>query len=500
VRRRTTHVDRRTWWAAFGIVLMGLLLWSVALPLLASPDEPSHVIKAAAVARGELMAPPGDGGSQAATQVTVPAGLNERARVPCFARTRQSAGCQHLRPADGHLESAKTLAGRYPPLYYALVGPGSWLAPGPWGMRLMRLLSAVVSSAFLASAFVSCLKWRSGLGPTGLVVAVTPTAVFLAGTVNPNGLELTAAVCLWTSGLALLDDPAVASSRLVARIGASAGTFVLVRGLSPLLLALTAAVLLLCSAPRALRPLLARRDVRTTVGLVFVASLLAVAFIRTAGTLSLAPLHAIQGLTMADAVARSFALTPFRFQQMIAYLGWLDTLPPPLTTYLWYFGLGLLLTLALATARTRHRWALAVAVAVTVALPLLEAPQAASLGFVWQGRYTLPFAVGVPLVAAWACRLPAAADGDPSFPRALERWTVGLLLVGHLLVFVWTLRRFAVGLDGSFTQLINPTWHPPLPPLLLVLAYGLTLTATGVLLARASRTSSVLRDRAATGV
>ncbi len=52
---------------------------------------------------------------------------------------------------------------------------------------------------------MSVVVWSKGrLLLVGVLVAATPTTIFLASVINPNGLEITAALCLWCSGLILV--------------------------------------------------------------------------------------------------------------------------------------------------------------------------------------------------------------------------------------------------------------------------------------------------------
>ena len=63
---------RRVFWLAFTLLMVVTAAWSLASPIAAGPDENAHVIKAAAVVRGDLRGTPspvdpGEG------RVTVPA-------------------------------------------------------------------------------------------------------------------------------------------------------------------------------------------------------------------------------------------------------------------------------------------------------------------------------------------------------------------------------------------------------------------------------------------
>ena len=100
-----------------------------------------------------------------------------------------------------------------------------------------------------------------------------------------------------------------------------------------------------------------------------------------------------------------------RLQQMIGVFGWLDTNSPGFTLFLWIVALGSVLTLALLVGPRRLVVATTAILVLTVLLPIaLEVPSVCAAGYFWQGRYTLPLAVGVPVLAGIAAA-SGAADG-----------------------------------------------------------------------------------------
>ena len=92
----------------------------------------------------------------------------------------------------------------------------------------------------------------------------------MCSVVNPNGLEIAAAITLWYAGAVLalerLENP---PTRLVAVIAGSATVLVSTRGLSPLLAFLIFATLIALAGPRAVVSLYRRRrDVRWAMAVV----------------------------------------------------------------------------------------------------------------------------------------------------------------------------------------------------------------------------------------
>ncbi|MCW2817373.1 MAG: putative rane protein [Marmoricola sp.] len=462
--RRSEPTERTLWWTAFAGFAFVIVLWSFSMPLFASPDENAHVIKAAAVGRGELLGRDTyNAAGDTLTHVRVPA--PQVSRIPCFAHSSfTTADCQKDRHRPQRLRDATTLAGHYQPAYYAVVGLGSVADPGRSGVYLMRVISGALNAALLASALLSVRRWRSGLGGLGLAVAVTPMTLFLSAGVNPSGVEITAAIGAWAALLALLADPVGASTRLVARLGVAASMLVLTRSLSPLWLAVLVVVCCLPTGFRPLRAALSRRDVQVCAAVSFVSTACAAGWITLAGGLTLRPNRGNVPLPFGEAFGSSIDRLPYRAHQMVGVFGWIDTWPLPITFRFWTWALLLLLLLCLVTARPLAIATLVALVAVVVVLPsIIEASQQQTLGFVWQGRYTLPIAVGVPLLAARFAR------PDRRWFPARARWVVAtvvvlILMSAHVVAFVWDMRRYTVGAGGG-TGLSGPLkWYPPLLP------------------------------------
>ena len=129
-KRSSVPADRRTArraspWLVFvpALLLLSFVAaaWSLATPISGGPDEPSHIIKAASVARGEF-----DGASAAdgLQVVHVPAYAAYTWAQTCFAyQVNVVPTCAAPLAGDpGKIVAAETSAGRYNPTYYALVG------------------------------------------------------------------------------------------------------------------------------------------------------------------------------------------------------------------------------------------------------------------------------------------------------------------------------------------------------------------------------------------
>ncbi|MHB1989125.1 MAG: DUF2142 domain-containing protein [Acidimicrobiales bacterium] len=453
------------------LFFVALGTWSLATPLFGVPDEPVHEIKAVAVVRGELVGTPKGGPRSPNVLVTVPRLYAVAGTIPgCFAfKLTVPASCAKVPSGGAAPMNVVIYNGRYPPLYYALVGLPSLATVSVTGVYLMRLLSALLSATFLALAAMSIVRWsRSRVLLAGLALALTPTLLFLGGSINPSSLEISAAVCLWCSALLLVlecsEDPPPA---LVGIVGLAGSVTVLVRGLSPLWVGMIG-LFVLALGPREVRALIGRRSVRLAAGCIVVCSGLATAWIVTQHSLDILssglgpPAHTSEvGILLAV-----FGRTPQFLAEMIGQFGWVNT-PSPMYTYVtWYLGLGIVAGAAILFARGRQ---LAVLFGVTLAaiiVPvLISSSQVHQSGFVWQGKDTLPFAIGIPLVAA---AIVAQSRKDlVRVPRL-----VGIIAAGtataELAAFAEALRRNAVGLPGPLDYLRGP-WHPPLGALSLTL-------------------------------
>jgi hypothetical protein len=105
---------------------------------------------------------------------------------------------------------------------------------------------------------------------------------------------------------------------------------------------------------------------------------------------------------------------------------------------------------------------------------VLEFIEARKFGFGWQGRYTLPLAVGLPILCGFA--LAQDADRIPRRGRIVLVLGIGFV-VAHFLAFWQNLRRYTVGDDGSLLFWRDADWSPPFPSLFLLTAYLLLLVA-----------------------
>jgi hypothetical protein len=145
-------------------------------------------------------------------------------------------------------------------------------------------------------------------------------------------------------------------------------------------------------------------------------------------------------------------------EELVGIFGSHEVLAPLPTYVLWWAAGGAVALLAILRGARRDAITLAGVGAVCVLAPIaLQFLHARDLGIVWQGRYMLPVAVGIPLLAAV---ILGARDARPGVPRWLAPAVFVALPVASFLAFAEALRRYAVGVDGPIAYL-DPKWQPP---------------------------------------
>ena len=515
---RSAHRGTSIFLLSFVVFFGASAIWAAATPLLAAPDEPSQIVKAVAVAYGRWTAVcyvvPGNSCTQNDTSalgfealptfydlVRSPDTTDKAHSQICFKQKSSGIGvipasCArslNRRPdaADikgGYELYSSTYQARYPPLYYAIVGLPSHLGGSTIDLYLMRLVSAALASIFLALALTTARVYsRNRLLVVGLIVATTPMVLFLAGVVNPSGLEIACGVSLFSAGAVLVTERLHDAPRgLLAVLVVSASTLELVRSLSPLWVALSAISLVGFGRAPALRRFL-RRPRALLGGLVVVVfGVAAVIWIVTvhatlvysAGNTGLAP-----GTSEATILRTSFLHNSFYLPDMVGIFGWFDTRAPLFTYLVWYvLALGLLAIGVAIGGRLRGSVLVAMSIAVLVVPVLISSSQARQHGYVWSGRDTLPFAVGLPILAAAAAGERLALWLGPSGVRRVVLGVSLLAGIAQFGAFYEALRRYAVGTAGPiFGFIAHPLWRPAIgivPALLLelfalVALYGL---------------------------
>ncbi|HSB85328.1 MAG TPA: DUF2142 domain-containing protein, partial [Ilumatobacteraceae bacterium] len=314
--------------------------WAIAVARYGGPDEPAHVIRAAAAAHGDLLGKPVEGFEPGYRQVTVAAPL-ATGDPACFRHSASStAECAVVTNEPGDRDVA-TSAGSAPPWYYVVVGTVARMFSSGRTVLAQRMAAVVLCSLILGYALTRGL--RSGAG-AWVLIALTPSAWFLLGVVGTSGIEI-----------ALVTVALVES---VERFGASARSAAIERVTIPLALCLLlrpTALIDVALVALVVTPTLPRPTTRSVVRLVlpFVATGLAwVAWSAWAGV-DLADRRTADTRSPASALSNSLSDIPTTAHQAIGALGWNEYFAPLLAQVIW---VGVLAVAVHRVVRRGVRW------------------------------------------------------------------------------------------------------------------------------------------------
>lgn len=458
-----------------------LVSGAVFLPIASGADEAAHYVYAAAVVRGQagLLEP------------TLPARLaNVHQFATCIAfQPEVTAACQGpLRISSLEEVVSQTNAGLYNPVFYLWTGLGSLVIPTEYGLYLARALAAVVTSLFLAWGL--SFLGRRARTPFPLLAAslfLTPMTLYVGMVLNPSAWEIATLFTATTSGFAVVNRwRAKGWGEEHSLLLASSCVLVVTRGLSPLLLAVTGAALLLTAGVGRFRQLLTDRRMWIIASGVGAVTAFSVAWVVIHGTNYVGverPASLRDGVT---GIAVFYSNYHEQITQMYGNLGWLDLRSPNILSTLWVFLVGGLTVLAFGLASRRGRWAILTAFASATLIPGVLAGLQWS-GYGWQGRYTMPLIAALVVLAALCVDLgPEGRVPDASFARiiAMLRWLLpGFVLVGVTVTAIRTGHRYLAGDTAAMTAAWQ--WSPPLAvPLLCFVFFAGLLIVTRVVMGR----------------
>ncbi len=458
------HLSLRSWPVLLVIFFVPAAAWAMASPLFSVPDEPAHVTKAVSIWYGQPFGRdtlPGTG----LRTFRLPA-LWTPVR-PCYAARPNTTvdTCSQTLQGGTKVIDVASPAGGYPPLYYVLVGWGGRLFQTQFGVYLMRLASAGFAALFLAWA-VKALQTaiRPALAVAGVLVAVTPMTLFLAGSVNPSGFEICTAIALWAHLVALgrraEHGVEQLSRRLLGGLVISGSALALTRPLSGPFVGLIVVLAAVGIGWPTLVALATNRRVQIAFGALTAMSVLALGMVVATGMAS----GKIAGGSPFPPGSNHWFLimgaTPAYVQQMIGVFGWLDTPSSNLTLMVWLGVVFALIGGALMLTRLRHNVSLLVTIAASLALPvLLQAPLTGGTSLIWQGRYTLPVAAGIPLLAMVS--IDRGAGALSGLARRLSLIVAALVAVMNTHALWWSLHRYTIGLTNPGLNILRGRWQPP---------------------------------------
>jgi hypothetical protein len=496
-------------WLVFLSYALLMASWIVANPPFGGPDEWSHYLRAVGLGHGQLL---GTGSGREGAMVIVgptrPPSLDEKTyqdelawvaqntrkvhipagltpgwfRCPYQTDPAVSARCLNNAPPLDQPGDWFNPTATYQPLPYLVPAAISWLDIGPDHLsRLMRAGKALVGLLLLGAAVF--LLWNAEarlVSFTGLVVGVTPMAVFLAATLNPSGLEIMSAVAFSSALIRLTrDETDRRSARWAWTVGAVSGAVLaLSRTQGPVWAVLCLATIVPIGGVREfLRKALEHRWWSAPASIaVVVAVLLNRLWERVYG-----PQLPFDATPLVASISQGIAQLPAVLREQVGVFNYLEVSMPLLAYGLWGALAVALVTAALLVGSRRQRVHLLLSAAAALTLPvLLVATTMRHTGFGLQGRYVLSFSLVVPLLAGEILvrrfdRLRALDARQLFLPFALVAGFVQL-------VAWWTnARRFAVGIRGPYWFVPAAEWSPPLgwwPWLLLAVAGMCLLMAT----------------------
>jgi hypothetical protein len=462
------------WWVLVLTFSLAGLAWSLMTPAMGAPDEPTYAANAVAFWSGQFRSQE----EHAPDAKTLPFGNGRWFRIPevwnvgydvptCFAfQPSRPAVCSNFSGSNQITDVPDSLFYTVQPAWLALTGWFGRLFPGLVGVYGMRIVSALAGAVLLAAAVRALAELISArLAVIGVLAAATPMTFFILGAVNPNGLEIAAAICLWAHALAL-GRQRRAPTHLLVGFAVSAVVLTFTRPLSPVFAGYILLAAAIVAGWERVRALWEERRARIT-GIVVVAAIA----VSAASVFTFS-----RNAHGSDPHASTFAPRTAWFHtiDLFASFGWNDTPVRPVAI-LWLVVLGVLGVLALMWGTNRTRVALVLTALVT-GLMLLINTLPASNG--WQGRYELPVTVGVALISVVA--IGERAGSRPPLPRWFLPGLAVVIAIGQVGAFYRALQRYTVGIPTSLrTNVFNAPWEPvggAALPLALILAYAVLST------------------------
>ena len=439
--------------------------WVVGNPLGRAPDEPAHYVKTLAVGNGDVVgrrvpaAPVGLSRTQRAWMdaterlFVLPSRQALIPDLPCNpVDPTISAACQQGWPSKAG-RAQPTYVGSYQPYAYVAPGLAMRLGGSPWSAWVLgRATFALLSLALIALGLLAL--GASPITTAALALAVTPMAVFLGSSLNPSGIETAAAVSFAAGLAALLRDGPLRWPAWVALV--AGGVFLAAtRSLGPYFVVVLAVLFVLAFGSR---------DTWTRLGKARVPAVVATVAIGAAAVANVAWEQSQQPhLSLAPSLLGhlSLATVPRLVTELIGRFGWLEAPLPAAATLAWLALVAGLVVLALTASPWRQRASMLGLVAVVGGLlVLLRTVLPIDTGFTAQGRYVLPIAVAIPIMAGELVRrretrLPARITMNfAALAVAVAAVVQGVALYSNS-------RRYAVGTSGPRWFLGHALWSPP---------------------------------------
>lgn len=478
--------------AAAVVVVIGT--WSLVTPPNAGPDEVGHMVRSVAVVQGA----PGDSSIVAPAWIAWP-------DISCYALySDRPASCASSLDGPSDEVLLVTRAGEYPIWGHLVPGAAVKMSSASTSPYLARLASAIVAAG-LVVASLSMARRRAPVAGALTLLALTPMAWFTFAVVNPSGPAIAGALAVWVSMLFVRSS---AAQPWLFTVGLAAA--MLPRRDS----VFWAAAVLVAAAIATDTSLLARvRALPRSALAVLVASIVASGWwafdngVQTTGLFGLsaglvvgheawrvaraaggARRHVADTVAVASSVVVAAALmitrdggfdsalfgtivgeTGSNLLEAVGAVGTLDARIP-----LWAFWMFVVLVVAIAglswtvaeTLATRRAVVAGVGVLVVavVAAWALEMARGNTTGTYWQGRYSLPLLLGVPMLVG----LPLVTTTRRDVERLACVAAASGAALTSVVTFAAAVRRWGVGTTGSWDPRAWDTYGAPVSTSLLI--------------------------------
>ena len=377
-------------WLLVSIAALGMF---ISTPPSAGPDEPAQLTTAWFLTGHGLRIGPIE-------SFTIPASF---ASDPCFKGAPDiTASCAPSR-SSALVTTSSSRVLTYAPPYYLVVGFGARLAAALVGNEYADVGGRVASMILNFGALLLLslyMRRRNYLWGTLLLLDSTPMAVFMGSVVNPSSWEITCGLVM----AAILSEAVWSRRSLASGDWSRTTASILVIACVALCLtrpigwiwAIGLTVSALALAPSVNRRLVVRIACAVAPGL---AMAMLWSYICPSSTPGAETGAGASPQTVANLVSwfgQSLTFFPIRVYQMFGILGWQDT-PAPLILFLLNLEVWIALLLRLPSIR---RAAVLCGVLWIVVLPSVIETGGWALATAnwWQGRYTLPFALGFTLL------------------------------------------------------------------------------------------------------
>lgn len=468
----------------FALIFLVTGGFSLIHPMAGNPDENAHQRYAFAVVTGQL-----------------PVGADQVVMVPSWLAA-EGPECWRFNPGtpatcaveqdpmsghNGELVPAITQAANYPPLYYAIIGlPLRLFQHGDFSghiaIRLSRLMSSAMFSLLAATALCAFAGRRPMTAESVLAGwLIVPSATVISAAINPQSLEIGAALLFAGAAWPMIRDSNVSPARFWT-MGVASALLIQSRPSGVIWAALLSAMLAIALWGR-IRTILHKRAFWGFIALSALSSIIFLIQRRfSVNTAAYADTHGLPGCGV-RCVAEHLGENAGVFsRQTIAVTGWLDTDLPPAAAYSGLVVIGIALVVGLIAGPTRRRVAIAVG---TLAIPgsalLIESATVAEAGYLWQARYALPLVIPVLWLSVMSCAPPRARTADASGRIPSRRpWAfaagAGVMASIYALFGLIAAQRFWVGLGSD-----APLW--PTLPRAAALGLGIYELAVGLALA-----------------